>query len=963
MKNTKRILVTFLAAVTAVGAHAYSFRHLTARDGLSSNTVRAMLQDHLGLIWIGTANGLDSYDGREVVHHPLPSRQSAYVNCLLEDAQQRIWAGTDEGVYRMEGNRALMLEDYPGYAVQSLAEDREGNLWIASPGYGVLRYDGSRFTTFLEDQGAFIESLWMSAGGTLWVLTTNGQDNLWVFNAAGGHFVRSNFNYRDCAPARVCAIDEDSSGNLWMGTWDKGLYRLEAGSRTVTCAVPGGKGFTHVHSIIQESPFVFLIGSDDGLLRVNPLTGERTLYVNERNNPASLSNKFVYPIVKDHENGLWIGTYYGGVDYVSPSRNQFSTLSLSDLAGADEDFSVSCFCEDTDGSVWMGSDNGGLFRYDPARGEVARWSAPLSALNIHALCRRGDDLWIGTYAGNLFRLHLPSGRLKEYDGSVVSVYSLYNNTDGTLWAGTTTEICRYDEADDRFVPLRSVGDQVSVITGEQDGTLWFGTNGKGVLSLGPDGSWTSFTTENSVLPGNFIHSLLVHPDGICAGTSRGAALLGSDPAVLLGDTDVKYIAYDGHQLWMSTPSALLRYHLRSGERETYGSNDGVNISLFITASGLVTADGRIYMGASDGFLSFFPGHVKPNLVPPTVLITRFFAASQGKKENVFAQYGTDGDIRLPWRTQSIELGFAALSYIAPEKVNFRYRLEGRNAAWIPLGNQNRLTLSQLPPGRYRLHVQACNNSGLWNETGASVSFTLLPHPLLSHTAFVCYVLLAALLVWLVLRYFVRRMERQSEVRYEEKLDAVLSHVKEEERDDRYQFISSLAEQLEAPVSGIALQLEKIGRPAAYRQELSVIEKNQRMLRNIAGNLRQMKASMDPDTAGEQPASRDDGFMAQLDKLINENLSNPELSVSFLAKEMAVSRSGLFAKAKQLSGETPNNLINQARLNAAAALLREGKHSVGEICYMTGFSSPSYFSKIFAGQFGLSPHEWAKKNAD
>ena len=103
-------------------------------------------------------------------------------------------------------------------------------------------------------------------------------------------------------------------------------------------------------------------------------------------------------------------------------------------------------------------------------------------------------------------------------------------------------------------------------------------------------------------------------------------------------------------------------------------------------------------------------------------------------------------------------------------------------------------------------------------------------------------------------------------------------------------------------------------------------------------------------------------MARLDSLITENLANPDLSVAFLSQEMAISRSGLFAKVKEYTGETPNNLIAQARLNTAANLLVQGKHSVGEICYMTGFSSPSYFSKVFAAQFGMTPHEWAKTQA-
>lgn len=112
-----------------------------------------------------------------------------------------------------------------------------------------------------------------------------------------------------------------------------------------------------------------------------------------------------------------------------------------------------------------------------------------------------------------------------------------------------------------------------------------------------------------------------------------------------------------------------------------------------------------------------------------------------------------------------------------------------------------------------------------------------------------------------------------------------------------------------------------------------------------------------------PLTAEENFLARLDKIIVDNIANPELSVAFLAKEMAISRSSLFAKVSELTGETPNKLINLTRLNMAANLLTEGKHSVSEICYMVGFSSPSYFSKIFLTQFGVSPHEWSKRNRE
>jgi AraC-like DNA-binding protein len=269
----------------------------------------------------------------------------------------------------------------------------------------------------------------------------------------------------------------------------------------------------------------------------------------------------------------------------------------------------------------------------------------------------------------------------------------------------------------------------------------------------------------------------------------------------------------------------------------------------------------------------------------------------------------------------------------------------------------------LPAEHYRLFVKACNNSGVWSEETELASFTIREHPLRSNLAVVLYTILAFLLVWLLLRWQISRTERKSRQQYAQQLDTAVTQVKEEELDDRVQLLTSLSEQLEAPVTGIGLQLEKVKAQPKAKEALAVLEKNHRMLRSIVGNLRQMRYTLERQLSGEAPVAPvtpDEEFISRLDGLIADHLADPNLSVGFLAQEMAISRSSLFSKTKELTGETPNNLINQARLNLAANLLAEGRYNVGEICYMAGFSSPSYFSKIFVSQYGITPHEWAKK---
>ena len=958
------------------GASDYVFRHITSREGLASNSVRAIVQDHLGLIWLGNGNGLDSYDGREVIHHPLPGGVAASVLCLLEDAGQTLWIGTDSGLYRYVGDDIVQEPLLAGAEVTAFAEDRDGNVWVATWGKGVFRFRDGQAENWLD--GHLTEALLVGSDGRLWLADASSGEGLLVFHTASQTFVSPGLAFQDCSPTRICALDEDGNGDLWLGTWDSGIFRAALSTWTVHLAVPPGNGLHHIHSITHDGAWNFLVGSDDGLLEVKPQTGEQVLYRNDRKDPTSLSDKFVYPVTRDHEGGLWIGTYYGGVNYVAPNIGQFQTVSLSDLAGADEEYIVSCLCEDPDdGTVWIGSDNGGLFRYDPVRNKVGRWLGSagwtdrLASLNVHALLREGESLWVGTYSSNLLRIDLRTGRVREFreaDGlDAPSVYALCIDPDGTLWAGTNSGICRYDAAADRFVLERAAGGWVMDIRTGGDGALWFATARSGVLRRSGDGDWQSFQAEDGALPSDYVNCIHPSATGIFAGTSQGLAALSEKGSERLVDgMEVMRLAADGNQFWFSSGTAVVRYILSERRWEQFGANDGIYTGSFSPNAGTITRDGTIYLGASDGFVSFLPGSVRVNATPPPVLFTRFTASGPGLSMNVFLTQDRER-LTIPWRMRDVNISFAALSYGAPEKVSFAYRLEGLpNPDWQDLGNQNYLSLSQLPAGRYRLQVIASNNSGVWNNEGATLSFTVRPHPLFSGFAVLLYALLAGVLFWLLGRWYLRRTEEKTHLKYERQLDEAVSHLKEEERDDRYQLVSSLAEQIEAPLAGIGLQLERLKEKTKaalpLKAELTVIEKNHRMLKNVSANLLQMRSTLrgEDGEPGSEPVQED--LLTRLDKIITENLANPDLSVTFLAKELAISRSGLFAKVKELCGETPNNLINQARLNTAAKLLSEGKHTVGEICYMTGFSSPSYFSKCFLNQFGVSPHEWAQTHS-
>lgn len=1257
MKKCPKRLLIFLMVLSfgtsILAAPSYLFRRHTASGGLSSNTVRTMIQSRSGLIWIGTSDGLDSFDGLSYRHFDLSGDAvSNYVNCLYQDSHGELWAGTDNSVYHGPESGPFVKLDLPGMpsgVLTRIVEDPVGNLWFSTRSEGIFRYDGNQVTPFTVGNNPYV-IVYSDSYGTVWAATAEGPDYLYTFNRGEGAFRPAYLRYEGCVPARVSAMTRDASGNLWMGTWDHGLYRLGFETRTVT-AYGGGEGFHYLHSLKEIDTGTFLIGSDDGLLWFNALTGEKQLYVNDLTDPSSLSNKFVYPVVLDNEGGIWVGTYYGGVNYASPVAGRFRSQSLSILAGATESYTVSCFCEGNDGTVWIGSDNGGLVHYDPVREHrLGVWQG----LNVQALLSEGEQIWVGTYLDGL-QVFDRRGFRRRYDLDDSSVYSVFRSSDGTLWAGTTRTLEQLNPGSDRFDVRYVTGTTTLSIAETPDGSLWFATIDKGLVRRFPEGSWGRYTDSDGLVSDR-LNYLTVTPEGklyICTkrGINTWTAEEGFRWMPLEGEPDVLFVVPTGEHLWLTTDKGVTRYTPGTGVVATFGPNDGIATDHFMEGSGMVTSDGRIWLGATDGFETFFPARIRRNTyVPPVVLAVE----STGDRSRVFH--------------------FAALSYCAPEQNHYSYKLEGFDNDWLEMTGGGSVTYGYIPPGRYRFRVKGSNNDTLWNETGAEAGIYIRPHPLLSNLALTLYVLLFATGLFFLVRWMLGRREQQYSRRYSE----MLREQEKRDLDARVKFVTTVAHEIRTPLSLITAPVERIcSREIAaseeIRSDIHVIERNSRRLIKLVNQIldfsritgeslttantrwgcisdvvkgvydsfvptleeRKIEASFDcpeplegdcdedmldkmvsnllsnalkytrsrvevsvradgpfylvsfaddgpgirrdaqkrifqpffrldetregtglglpivkkmaeslggsilvdstpgegstftlrlpltdrmkgievlaepvadenpdlplpeasdhrglkpvllivedddemrsflsdafkdrydvlvagngerakallrlsgvslvisdwmmPGVSGAElcqwmraqndfchipfimltartddesmirsassgadahvkkpfslqhlqaladhlvemrgilarkysgqlsvgPVTREDadGFVARLGRVIESNIANTDLSVEMLATEMCVSRSGLFAKVKEVTGLTPNNLIVNARLQAAANLLEEGRHSVNEVCYMVGFNAPSYFSKSFFRRYGVTPHQWMEK---
>jgi ligand-binding sensor domain-containing protein len=395
MKRLVLLLLNLLMPMILFAAsNDLCFRHFSVEDGLSSNSVRALMQDKYGFLWIGTDEGLNRYDGTTVKLYRLKDRGANEAISSLYSTLNKIWIGTDEGIYiydyETEDIMPFVLATSKNIHIETntnhIVEDKDKNLWFTTVGQGIFKYN--TITNHLEqyefkNANGLMASVLVDSENQIWAITNWGNSGLFKLNKAENKFETFPLSYESGKhDSNALVMLEDSEHTLWLGTWECGLQKIDkySGKATTYLHPTDGKGATHIHSIMEYAPHQLLIGSDDGLLLFNTITEEYQLFTEDETNPHSLSNRFVYPIIKDHEGGIWIGTYYGGVNYISPNTGQFESFVHSRFSNSVNGIVIGRFCEDSNGDVWIASDDGGLNRFSPKNRKFSHY-LPLEGKN------------------------------------------------------------------------------------------------------------------------------------------------------------------------------------------------------------------------------------------------------------------------------------------------------------------------------------------------------------------------------------------------------------------------------------------------------------------------------------------------------------------------------------------------------------------------------------------------------
>ena len=719
----------------------YSIDVWQTEQGLPQDSVTSVVQTREGYLWLGTYNGLVRFDG---VRFKLfdtsntPEFGDSRITSLFEDVDGTLWIGHETGnLTQLRAGKFTAVNlgnNWPGGSVWNMGADADGVLWMLNKEGALLSLAGAKLVAQKVGSEESVPSLVKDKNGELWVVRGSLRGTL-----RNGRLVpwlpRVQPDTNDVQ--RACASRD---GGLWL--MGSGRVKKMIGQGTVVDRGPAPWGLDLVTALLETKSGDLLVGTlREGLFLLSP--GGTSLHFTRQN---GLSHGWVLDLCEDRERNLWVGTGGGGLD-VLRRRKVEMVKAPDDWQGR----AILSVTPNATGGLWVGTEGAGLYRLD--QGEVKPFTETNGLANFFIWSVLEDDqhdLWVGTFSGGLFVRH--DGKFqfpKGLEDPAAVVFALYQDRQGVMWVGTQSGLARYANGQSTWFTRKDglVLPDVRVITEDDAGTIWFGMSGGGLGRL-KDGKLTQFR-RSAGLTNDFVWSLLADKDGtLWIGTFGGGLcrLQNGRFATIstregLPNNVICHILDDGQgNFWISSYGGIFRVskgelnRCADGQLEavnclTYGKAEGLSTlecSGGFQSAGCQTPDGQLWFPTIKGLVMVDPAKVRINPFPPPVLIEEVTVDDQ-----VVPLPGTDRSspaarLQIPPGKHRLEFRYTGLSLVAPEKVRFKYQLDGLESDWVDVGTRRIAYYSYLKPGNYTFQVTARNNDGVWNENGASLALTVRP---------------------------------------------------------------------------------------------------------------------------------------------------------------------------------------------------------------------------------------------
>jgi ligand-binding sensor domain-containing protein/signal transduction histidine kinase len=841
----------------------YGLQAWQTDSGLPQNSVRAILQTSDGYLWFATREGVARFDGVDFTvynRRNTPQLLSNDVRGLLEDRDGNLWISTADGLTRLRNGEFTAFTEaqgLPDNSLWSVFQDSHGGVWAITPG-GIAQFRRDHFAPYTTQQGLSSNAISAVAdgpGGTLWVATDSGLNQIehervvkpFTDSPLGSETIRAiatdpagtlwvgtqnglqqfsdgklrTFGVANGLPnGEVDVLLADKLGNLWIGT-PAGLAKMKDGKLTAYTTANGLPG-NQIQALYQDREGSLWVGTSHGIARIRD--GAISVFPSKQ----GLAENLILAMYEDREGSLWVGTESAGVALLKDQK--FTTLTEGD--GLSDNL-VSSVLQAPDGDMWIGTDGGGLNRF--VGGHVSAFTEKQGLTSDTILSLAADakeNLWVGTpdglnemQHGRLFTAAAATDLLPDE-----FVRSLLADADGSLWVGTRHGLAQihgsratiYTQADGL------ANDFVGALTQGDDDSLWIGTlHG---LSHFVHGKFINYTKSDGLSSDVITALTLDSQHHLWIGTNgEGLDLLTTDNpqgkihsfSSNLGLPDVidGILEDNSGHLWISSNTGIFRVRIADLVDVAAGRSHSLPITAYGTADGMKirecsgighpsswkASDGSLWFSTLKGVAWIDPAKLQRNTVAPLVAIEQVSVDEKNMALNGRGKI-SPGHSRFAFH-------YAGLSYVAPEKVHYQYRLVGFDRSWIDAGARRVAYYTNIPPGKYQFQVVAANNDGVWSPTPTTFAFQLEPYFTQTYWFDLLCAVLIFLLGWLVYRWRVHQVESR--------FGAVLA--------ERTRIAREIHDTLAQGFVGISVQLELAAQmlttsPQAVREQLNQTRK-------------------------------------------------------------------------------------------------------------------------------------------
>jgi ligand-binding sensor domain-containing protein/serine phosphatase RsbU (regulator of sigma subunit) len=798
----------------------------TIESGMSQTRVNISFCDSYGFLWIGTSSGLNRYDGYsfEIFKHvPYDSSSLSqnFIRCITEDNNSNLWIGTNYGLnlYDRQTDKFRQYLHNPDDSssvsdnqILSVYADKKGFIWIKTeqsldrldPKNNIIlhyRHYINIYNNIIVNQDCpIVEDKY----GLLWF---GSNDGLFSFNPGTSvftHFFYKPLDNQSLSNNEVLSIFEDKLGELWIGT-KNGLCRYDRtrnSFRRYLYSQPGGVDLSlnAITGIIEDIQGIFWLGCNKGIIffdpknsdskylpnllinkslySTGPLTGlikdksgiiwmsgfqglfkvdtkpkKFALYNSSLNKYPALPGDMISCIYKETDELIWVGVWDNGLNILNrkTGENIRYYSSNPDISKRISSDIIRCLLQDRTGTIWLGSTNG-IDIFNPVLRSFIpfeeRYPSVSSRIlnNRRILCMIEDikgDLWIGTDKGVLCfqrKFKLFTSYNKIYRDKVTAemgiVYSITNDKNNIIWIGTENGLNCYDPVKDLFYRYEETGKKNDLSSGiiyslylDSRNTLWVGTASGLNRYNSKEDNFEVFSEVNGL--SNDIVNAILEDDNYC--------------------------------LWISTNKGISKYDILKNEFTNFDITEGLQSYEFNHSVAIKAKDGEMFFGGISGFNSFYPKNLLLNPHRPEIAITSF-EIIDNKGITFYYSGGVEKLMTVKYK-QSFRVKFAALDFTLPASNHFEYSMQLKNQEehWVPLGSQNSVTFSNLPPGYYALRIRGSNNDHFWNKQGATISIVSIAPFWRTKFAIYLYLLLVVLIIYLLIQFRTQSLRKSNRI--------------------------------------------------------------------------------------------------------------------------------------------------------------------------------------------------------